>query len=307
MLKKFILTPGNAKYEHVREGIVNFTLPAFRTDRAVGYMKKGDLVCKGAFLCARGCYALAGRQGLPGSRAPQHERLAFSMTDAFVGEIVEEIGWYAENGVETRVDLGGGKSKAGPKRTLKLIRIHDSGDFYDEPYLLKWFEVCRKIGEAYPNLKFWAYTKQVKMLKANWGAKPENLVVVFSEGGWEDSLIDVYRDKFCRVFVGERQMREAIKAGWFEDGMGEKRGDIDAVFGPKNVGLFFHSAWNRSGEYKAGGNYNPFTTDPNDPVYPAVREVESRYMTAIMTTDRLRLKSEEVDRITEALGELKKA
>jgi len=64
------------------------------------------------------------------------------------------------------------------KKKSKYIRIHESGDFYSQIYLDKWFEICRK----FPKKRFLAYTQ---MYNLDWSNKPENLIVYWSV--WPDS------------------------------------------------------------------------------------------------------------------------
>ena len=64
------------------------------------------------------------------------------------------------------------------KRQSKYIRIHESGDFYSQEYLDKWFEICRK----FPDKKFLAYTQCYNL---DYSKKPSNLVLYWSI--WPDS------------------------------------------------------------------------------------------------------------------------
>jgi len=77
------------------------------------------------------------------------------------------------------------KSKDFPKAMIKLIqerlekkpfdkfRIHESGDFYSQEYFDKW---C-KIAEAFPNIKFLAFTKSYQI---DFSKHPDNLVIYYS-------------------------------------------------------------------------------------------------------------------------------
>ena len=60
----------------------------------------------------------------------------------------------------------------------KYIRIHESGDFYNQKYLNKWIEICK----IFPNKKFLAYTQSYDL---DFSKKPKNLVVYYSV--WDDS------------------------------------------------------------------------------------------------------------------------
>lgn len=88
------------------------------------------------------------------------------------------------------------------KKRPKYFRIHDSGDFYSIPYLMKW----NKIIEANPDIHFYCYTKEIsKMLKMynfaeqdDYFSPPKNFTVCFSYGGKEDHLInpDIHRHSY---------------------------------------------------------------------------------------------------------------
>src|SRR6516162_9609523 len=41
------------------------------------------------------------------------------------------------------------------RKSEKLFRIHDSGDFFSAAYANAWYEVCRQL----PDIRFWAPTR----------------------------------------------------------------------------------------------------------------------------------------------------
>lgn len=57
------------------------------------------------------------------------------------------------------------------KDGVDIIRIHESGDFYDKDYFYKWMDVAR----GCPQVRFMAFTKVYKLLE-NMRDKPENMV-----------------------------------------------------------------------------------------------------------------------------------
>jgi hypothetical protein len=59
------------------------------------------------------------------------------------------------------------------KNKPSYFRIHESGDFYCQVYLNRWFEIAN----LNPGVKFLAFTKSFKLDYSN---KPENLTIVFS-------------------------------------------------------------------------------------------------------------------------------
>lgn len=65
------------------------------------------------------------------------------------------------------VDLMLGELK---RRRFKVIRIHESGDFYTQNYLNKWIEIAR----ARPDITFYAYTKSTHL---DFTQRPKNFIV----------------------------------------------------------------------------------------------------------------------------------
>lgn len=55
----------------------------------------------------------------------------------------------------------------------RVIRIHESGDFYDQGYLDKWLDIAR----ALPAVTFYAYTKSWML---DFGARPANFIIRLS-------------------------------------------------------------------------------------------------------------------------------
>jgi len=84
--------------------------------------------------------------------------------------------------------------KAKRYRDGKKVRIHDSGDFFIEPYLDAWI----RIAEATPDVFFYAYTKEVGMVKSK--SLPNNFVIIYSMGGKQDKLVDKNHDRHADVF-----------------------------------------------------------------------------------------------------------
>ena len=56
------------------------------------------------------------------------------------------------------------------------IRIHESGDFYSTEYFKKWCDIAR----AFPDFKFYAYTKSVPYVIENMDYIPKNFIVRIS-------------------------------------------------------------------------------------------------------------------------------
>ena len=84
------------------------------------------------------------------------------------------------------------------------VRIHDSGDFYSEPYLYLWFAIAADN----PQVLFYAYTKEVAMLKQHGAKAPTNFRWLYSTGGLQDDLI-AEGDRRADVFVDEKAIIDA--------------------------------------------------------------------------------------------------
>jgi hypothetical protein len=92
-----------------------------------------------------------------------------------------------------------------PKRASR-IRIHGSGDFFNQAYFDAWLGVCKKNHEVL----FWAFTKSVQYWVNRMDQIPENLIMQASRGGRQDHLIEKYSLKSATVF---RTIDEARESG----------------------------------------------------------------------------------------------
>lgn len=69
-------------------------------------------------------------------------------------------------------------------RKNKIVRIHESGEFYSKDYIQKWFTVCNKL----PKHKFYAYTKRADLFtKEILKNKPNNLTLIYSYDGLQST------------------------------------------------------------------------------------------------------------------------
>ncbi len=165
----------NAKMK--RDGILAFGIPAYRSE-------SGKLTCPGASECLAGCYARQGFYVMPSVKKAQEARLKLTGHQDFPMVMSLEI----------------------QRRKPKIVRIHDSGDFYSMSYYRKW----RDIAAMNPKVTFYAYTKMVGMFKTlACPTPPANLKIVFSFGGKWDSLIDRESDAHSVVFGSLKELRSA--------------------------------------------------------------------------------------------------
>lgn len=104
-------------------------------------------------------------------------------------------------------DLLKGKSTAEMSKLIqeslpakaKLIRVHVSGDFFNNFYFDAWMHVAR----CRPDIKFYAYTKSLNFWLRRIGDLPTNFMLNASRGGVHDELIDQHDLKSAEVVFSE--------------------------------------------------------------------------------------------------------
>lgn len=194
----------NAKMK--RDGILAFGIPAYRSE-------SGKLTCPAAGECLKGCYAKQGFYVMPNVRRAQEERLALTLSEDFIATMNAEI----------------------VRRKPKIVRIHDSGDFYSRSYLMAWSDIASRC----PEVSFYAYTKMIPLFKPSPGSGlrppflPTNMKIVFSYGGKFDFMIDRKADAHSVVF----DSLAALNAAGYVDCH-----ERDLTYRPdvRKVGLVYH-------------------------------------------------------------------
>ncbi|MFF8432202.1 hypothetical protein ACF07Y_45155 [Streptomyces sp. NPDC016566] len=151
-------------------------------------------VCPSAGVCAKFCYALGADSGyirFPAARDRDLRNLRMVLDTPLL--------WQEKMAAEIRHPRYQPDPKTGKRGA---IRIHDAGDFFDDPYTLMWLHIMRG---APKDLTFYAYTKEVsrfrRLVEPN---PPANFKFVYSRGGKEDFLIDPSRDRDADVFPAPR-------------------------------------------------------------------------------------------------------
>jgi len=161
-----LLSLGNTKIKKNKLNTATFGLQAIKT-------------CPGRGGCQKECFATVGNYNFEVVKNKQKIRLKESKKKSFVDTISFEI---------KELNVG-------------AVRIHDSGDYYSEAYLLKWIEIAKKNKDVV----FYSYTKSIHFLKKDyktWKHKlPKNFVVTLSYGGKYDFLINPVKDKHALVFL----------------------------------------------------------------------------------------------------------
>lgn len=193
----------NSKMKKSGEGkdlkILNFTLPALKT-------------CPSARHCRKGCFGLQGTY-LFGNVKEKHEANWTSTYDleSFFTHISDELKRYKPT----------------------HVRIHDTGDFYTPEYFWNWVKIAR----SFPDIIFYAYTKEVLMIKTETigigGYKNLPIRLIFSYGGEHDALINKRQDRHSIVF---KTMDDLVKAGYTY----ANDDDLAAIGNDQRIGLVYH-------------------------------------------------------------------
>jgi hypothetical protein len=91
-----------------------------------------------------------------------------------------------------------------PRKGIKLVRIHSSGDFFSQAYFDAWLFVA----QANPHLIFYAYTKALPYWIKRREQVPSNFKLVASRGGRFDNLIETHNLRNVRVVFSEAEAIE---------------------------------------------------------------------------------------------------
>lgn len=197
--------------------IWSFAIPAAKAK----VMKNGKLTsvttCPSAGTCLDFCYAQGGAYTFEVSMVKHAKNLNFALNHKkeFVEKMVAEI-----------------KSK----RNLTAIRWHDSGDFFSKEYYMTLREVMLQL----PEIKFYAYTKSVKLFEnlESDGLVPLNFTYVYSFGGKHDKIIDVNKHRHSKIFSSDAELK---KAKYTHSSMenGDRPASDKSI---KKIGLVIHAS-----------------------------------------------------------------
>lgn len=177
--------------------------------------------CPNAGRCKTGCYATQGNYRFPSVQKAYASNYALVKRD--LGEFRELVS----------MDINRLQYKLVPGQRL-AVRIHTSGDFYSEAYYHAWVDLA----EANPNVLFYAYTKMISQSYSR--LRPFNFVLIFSEGGLEDNLIDTSLHRHSRVFSS----LEELHAAGYDDVTTDDTMAFRSTSG--KIGLVYHGAAKRA-------------------------------------------------------------
>ena len=195
--------------------VVSFNLPAggYEVDN------KSYITCPGADACLALCYARQGTFLFKGSKRVRIDNHQLLLTT------------HVTHGLQGVIDILDEAVKKVTK-TVAVIRLHDSGDFFKKWYVEAWVEVIKR----HPNILFYAYTKSFPMFKGI--DLPSNFRVTYSFGGKWDKKID---GPNSRIFP---TLDDRIKAGYVDG----NDSDMPAILGEHNIGLVYHGVKNPTDE-----------------------------------------------------------
>lgn len=184
--------------------VFNFGITAYKTS-------KGKITCPFADGCIKFCYAKKGAYIWSNVAKVFEQRYHLTKQENFIEVMKKEI-------IKKRVDF---------------LRVHDSGDFYSNEYFLKWMQIADQL----PNVKFYAYTNSISIVKNNTKSIPNNFDFIFSDSGKQTNLIDKSKDRHTKIFKTEADLK---KAGYID----ASKIDLYAskYINPNNnkVGLIYH-------------------------------------------------------------------
>jgi hypothetical protein len=89
------------------------------------------------------------------------------------------------------------------KKNIKLVRFHQSGDFWSQSYFDAWLMVAQQ----HPEWIFYGYSKALTYWVKRLSLIPSNFKIVASRGGTHDYLIDIFGLRSVRVVFSEREAK----------------------------------------------------------------------------------------------------
>jgi len=199
----------NRQMKQESSKIYNWTLPA-----AKGHFSDGVEynACPAASICVKLCYARTGTYRFSNVLAAHERNMAMTMgiPTAWEAQMTEEL-----------------KHR---RYVNSWVRLHDSGDFHSDEYLMAWLRIMRSA----PHVRFYCYTKEVsrfrRLVEGGEDGCPPNFLYCWSLGGKEDRLINLETERHADVFPTVEQ----LAAAGYSD---QTESDLLAVLGPEKVGI----------------------------------------------------------------------
>lgn len=89
-------------------------------------------------------------------------------------------------------------------KNASIIRVHSSGDFFNENYFTAWMNVANQRKD----ILFYAYTKSLNFWVKNKRKIPKNFVLTASEGGKLDNFIEKYGLRYAKVVYSTKEAKK---------------------------------------------------------------------------------------------------
>lgn len=210
-LAKIAIRPASIMTQNTKmkkDGIWNITFPA----QQVLINNHGVVnTCQGAKACKQYCYASNGFYSSTVAMVKHARNFDYIMNDpfGFANQLIQEIN----------------------ARKATIIRIHDSGDFTKETWL-----VFKEVMLSLPHVKFYAYTKRVSFFLKMKNI-PSNFTYVFSFGGKEDHLIDRSIHRHSQIFTS---LDDLTNAGYTDTHISDLPAADPSIL---KIGLFVHGIY----------------------------------------------------------------
>ena len=156
--------------------VVNFGIPAYKSET-------GKVTCPFADKCIKYCYARKGSFKWPNTVNAYERRYRIAQSPDF--ETIINAALVLQN--------------------PHYVRVHDSGDYFSEKYMNRWFSIMREN----PNIKFYSYTNNVLMMKHYEGEIPDNFDYILSTDGKQRYHVDKHTDRHAVIFKTLNELEQA--------------------------------------------------------------------------------------------------
>ena len=138
------------------------------------------------------------------------------------------------------------------KKKIKLVRFHQSGDFFSQAYFDAWLMVAQQ----HPEWIVYGYTKALPYWVKRLHVIPSNMKLVASRGGTHDHFIEMFGLRSARVVLSEREARRKWKLEIDQDDTHVWKYDKDfaiVIHGTQPAGSKAGKAWYKIFKYGKGG------------------------------------------------------
>jgi hypothetical protein len=157
-----------------------------------------------------------------------------------------------------------------PKKNIKLVRLHGSGDFFNQTYFDAWVLVAQQ----HKDWIFYGYTKMLPLWIKRLNDIPANMKLVASEGGLHDNLIRMFGLRSAKVVFSENEARQLNLDIDHDDSL-VWRGNKDfclVLHGSQPAKTEASKAWHQISKHGKGGYKSDyFKTKTKTVTVPAVK------------------------------------